>query len=99
MKARIAKPHFFVFSDSPAWAQATLRFNAPVTFVTQTSGDDSGCIDLLLMSLCKHFIIANSTFSWWGAWLGANPNKTVISPSNWGHVGLVPSGWIILKGT
>ncbi len=99
MKARIPKPHFFVFSDSPAWAQATLRFNAPVTYVTQASGDDSGCIDLWLMSLCKHFIIANSTFGWWGAWLGKKPNKIVISPSffkNWGHVGLLPDNWVLL---
>ena len=99
MKARIERPHFFVFSDSPGWAQASLRFDAHATFVTQAPGDDSGCMDLRLMSLCKHFIIANSTFSWWGAWLGTNPNKIVTSPSffkNWGHVGLLPDGWTLL---
>ena len=99
LKTRIEMPHFFVFSDSPGWAQTTLRFDAPTTFVTKEPGDDSGCMDLWLMSLCKHFIIANSTFSWWGAWLGTNPNKIVTCPSffkNWGHVGLVPDSWVML---
>ncbi|MFH1881791.1 MAG: alpha-1,2-fucosyltransferase [Planctomycetota bacterium] len=99
MKARIGRPHFFVFSDCPDWAEENLRFDTPATFVTQEPGDDSGCMDLWLMSLCKHFIIANSTFSWWGAWLGINPNKIVTSPfflKNWGHVGLLPDNWVLL---
>jgi len=99
ISAHVERPHVFVFSDSPGWAEATLRFDAPVTFVTQVPGDDSGCMDLWLMSLCKHFIIANSTFSWWGAWLGTNPNKIITCPSfleNWGHKGLAPDNWVML---
>ena len=99
IKEQVERPHFFVFSDSPGWAEKNLRFDVPVTYVPQQPGDDSGCIDMWLMSLCKHFITANSTFSWWGAWLGTNPDKIVISPSffkNWGHKGLVPDSWIML---
>lgn len=52
-----------------------------------------------LMSLCKHHVIANSSFSWWGAWLNANPEKTVIAPKNWFRNGnndsdLIPDEWI-----
>jgi len=95
----VDRPHFFIFSDFPDWVEKNLRFGAPINYVTQGLGDESGWIDLWLMSLCSHFIIANSTFSWWGAWLGMNPEKVVIYPSfskNWGHVGLVPDAWVMI---
>ena len=58
--------------------------------------------DIWLMSMCKHNIIANSSFSWWGAWLNRNPNKKVIAPNHWfgpayhfyGTQDLIPEGWI-----
>jgi hypothetical protein len=99
MLAHIDYPHFIVFSDCPGWAEKNLRFTSPVTYVTPNNKNDDGCTDLWLMSLCKHFVIANSTFSWWGAWLSNNPGKIVTSPSffdNWGHVGLLPDGWVTL---
>ena len=76
MAKRIEKPSFFVFSDDVQAAQDKMKFPFPVTFITP--GD--ACHGLRLMYNCKHFIIANSTFSWWGAYLGNDPYKTVIMP-------------------
>ncbi len=76
------RPHFFVFSDEPEWVTANLHLNHPMTVVT---GNDArhNYEDLRLMRLCRHHVIANSSFSWWGAWLNANPDKTVIAPARW----------------
>jgi hypothetical protein len=70
----------FIFSDDTAWCRANLRFDVPYVFV----GDEHAGVEardhLHLMSLCKNFIIPESTFSWWAAWLATNPKKIVISP-------------------
>lgn len=92
-------PYFFVFSDDIVWARANLRFDAPVMFVDHNN-EEHCHEDLRLMSLCNHHIIANSTFSWWGAWLNPNPGKIVLAPGNWikkvkkKDVMIVPNGWI-----
>ena len=78
----IHTPHFYIFSDDIKWAQENITIDYPTTFVSQ-NGPDKNYEDLRLMSLCKHHIIANSTFSWWGAWLAANKNKIVITPTRW----------------
>lgn len=79
LKREIANPHFFVFSDDISWAKETLKISGTVTFVDQNN-EDSSHLDLSLMSLCKHHIVANSTFSWWGAWLGKNEEQIVYAP-------------------
>lgn len=74
-------PHFFVFSDDPTWVQANLTIPFSSTFISHNGS--FGHEDLRLMSLCRHHIIANSSFSWWGAWLNRNPGKIIVSPSRW----------------
>lgn len=82
MVKQIGKFHLFVFSDEPSWVSEYLDFSLPVTIVAQNSSDEA-YLDLHLMSLCRHHIIANSTFSWWGAWLSSSPQKLIIAPERW----------------
>lgn len=90
---------FFVFSDEPAWVAANLPLHSPHVFV-QNTGLDADVDDLQLMSLCHHHIIANSSFSWWGAWLNPRPDKVVLAPQHWFRnkpdwdtVDLIPDTW------
>ncbi len=80
--AAVEKPHFFVFSDDPDWARLNLRLDYAITFVDHNR-EDRDYEDMRLMSQCNHHIIANSSFSWWGAWLCCNPDKIVIAPKKW----------------
>ena len=99
LRDRIGNIRLFVFSDDPDWAEAKLRFVSPVTIVRH-NGPDRDYEDLRLMTLCSHHIIANSTFSWWGAWLCPNQDKVTIAPSDWfkeakhGADDLIPEDWI-----
>lgn len=105
---RVDKPHFYIFSDDIDWVEKNMKFNYPHTFVKSNRGRDSYW-DMYLMGLCKHNIIANSTFSWWGAWLNKHPDKIVIAPNVWGFIRntpqemekiideIVPDEWIILS--
>jgi hypothetical protein len=78
----IDNPVFFVFSDDSEWAKENLKMNYPVYFVDHNTSE-TNYQDLRLMSLCKHNIIANSSFSWWGAWLNPSETKRVIAPKIW----------------
>lgn len=78
----IDSPHFFVFSDDLPWARAHLKFPGAATFIGHNSGP-AAYEDMRLMSLCKHHVMANSSFSWWAAWLGWAPGKKVFYPANW----------------
>lgn len=99
---RFPTAKLFIFSDDPEWVKQNLPLDRPHTLVSNT-GSDADLDDLQLMSLCKHHIIANSSFSWWGAWLNPRKSKVVISPSrwfkdkpDWSTVDLIPSGWLRL---
>jgi hypothetical protein len=79
---RVRDPHFFVFSDDPQWANDNLELEYPTTVVDH-NGAETDFEDLRLMTRCKHHIVANSTFSWWGAWLSQREGKTVFAPRLW----------------
>ena len=97
MARTIGSPHFFVFSDEPEWVRENFSTAYPFTVVGHNDPDEP-VPDLALMKLCKHQIIANSTFSWWGAWLNENPRKVVISPKRWfsdlPSDSIIPDEWI-----
>ena len=80
LRARVANARLYVFSDDLAWCRANLDGDA--TYVEHNAGARS-IYDLLLMSLCSHHVVANSTFSWWGAWLDGRPSRTVVAPARW----------------
>jgi hypothetical protein len=81
VRDRYPECHFLVFSDDPQWARAELPLDPSSAFVTGNAETPER--DLALMSACKHHIIANSSFSWWAAWLGCNPEQMVVAPSPW----------------
>ena len=99
--AHIAAPHFFVFSDDMDWVRANLQIKQPCYYIFHNRGVES-YNDMRLMSLCRHHIIANSSFSWWGAWLNPSPAKIVLAPQRWFNdypvnlEDLLPAGWIPL---
>lgn len=80
--SHLTSPHFFIFSDDISWAKSNLIYDYPITFVDVNSSRDAH-LDLILMTKCKHFLIANSSLSWWAAWLSCNPEKIVIAPYKW----------------
>jgi len=97
IKERVNNPYFFVFSDDIEWVKENLPLGNNVTFVSDSTLMDFQ--ELYLMSKCKHNIIANSSFSWWGAWLNNNSNKVVVAPTPWFDksiydTNLLPDTWI-----
>ncbi len=100
IKEKYPNVKIFIFSDDIEWAKENLKFSNPTVFVSRPILKPAE--ELFLMSFCKHQIIANSTFSWWAAWLNQNPKKIVVSPSVWlvaqdiDNDYLLPSNWIRL---
>jgi len=98
--AHVEKPVFFIFSDDVHWARENLSLNFPCNYVSQNSGTES-YNDMRLMTFCRHNIIANSSFSWWGAWLNSYKEKIVVAPMRWFAINcdsrdLVPEDWVKL---
>jgi hypothetical protein len=98
IEAQFPNAHLFIFSDDIEWVKQNIKFSLPATFVSQPEIKDYE--ELILMSLCTHNIIANSSFSWWSAWLNANPDKIVIAPKKWlakthnDYYKEIPESWI-----
>lgn len=97
MAARVKNPHFIVFSDDIPWIKENMTFPYPVDY---EDGDDTVQEKLRMMYSCKHFIISNSTFSWWAQYLGRNPEKVVISPNRWYNnlfkTALISENWVLI---
>ncbi len=99
ISAEISNPRFFIFSDDMKWTRENLSpLFHPVVFIDPNQQAPQE--DLRLMSSCKHHIIANSSFSWWGAWLNNDAKKKVIAPRNWfttlENNDIIPGGWLTL---
>ena len=99
LSKRVVAPHFFVFSDDIEWVMENLEIEHPSVFVDFNS--DKGWLDFNLMKNCKHNIIANSSFSWWSAWLNENKDKIIIAPNKWfaecsglDSKSILPENWI-----
>jgi hypothetical protein len=99
--SRVEAPRLFVFSDDLQWTRANLRFSVPMTFV-DANPPDCGYRDMRLMTRCRHHIVANSSFSWWGAWLNPSREKIVVAPCRWFGASrndtsdLIPPNWVRL---
>jgi len=101
IEERVANPHFFIFSDDLDWTRNNLQLAHSMTLV-EFDVPESAAVEMQLMSLCRHHIIANSTFSWWGAWLNRSQHKIVVAPRQWFQDAsrdvrdLYPDNWIVL---
>jgi hypothetical protein len=106
METQFSNAHYFLFSDRLEAARSRIPLpDDRITLVQHNQGDVNAYADLWLMTQCQHFIIANSTFSWWEAWLAASQDKIIVAPSirivsadhitSWGFEGLLPPSWIL----
>lgn len=95
----IENPTVYVFSDDPNWAKSNLPLPCEKV-VVDFNGPETDFEDMRLMSLCQHNVIGNSSFSWWAAWLNANPDKRVAGPDRWfgdstlSNPDILPVGWL-----
>jgi hypothetical protein len=93
-------PHIFVTSDDLGWCRDNLRFNYPVTVLGPECKGYKYGEELALMARCKHFLIPNSTFAWWAAWMNSSRDKIVVCPKAWfrdpklDSADLIPPQWI-----
>ena len=97
---RVSDPVFFVFSDDLDWARDKFPIDYPCHYVNHNQGSES-YNDMRLMSLCSHHVLANSSFSWWGAWLNPSDSKIVVAPRQWfakpvDVSDLLPDEWVSL---
>ena len=102
IKSKLHSPHWFIFSDDIDWCKKNLDIEGDCYFIDWNKKKNS-FRDMQLMSLCKHNIITNSSFSWWGAWLNNNLEKIIIAPKTWlnncdelNYNDICPSSWIRL---
>lgn len=98
---RVPNPHLFIFSDDICWVRKNLPLDLPAHYIDHNKREKS-FNDMRLMSMCKHHIIANSSFSWWAAWLNPSTDKIVIAPRRWFNMSnhdtrdLYCPSWVVL---
>lgn len=98
VSSRVASPVFYFFSDDIQWVKKEFGERENFVFVSDERLEDYE--ELMLMSYCAHHIIANSSFSWWGAWLNPNPHKIVVAPKKWVNIepnpqpNVIPDKWV-----
>ncbi len=95
---RVPDTRVFVFSDDPGWVAKNLKLTVPAIYLDYATAGPKNSFHLELMSFCRHNIIMNSSFSWWGAWLNRNPGKIVVAPKQW-HADVLsddvaPASWV-----
>ena len=96
----VGSMRLFVFTDDPVWCAANLRLSEQDVVVGGRRADGDGASIMHLMTLCDHHVVANSSFSWWGAWLNPSPAKIVVAPrpwlqdSRWEEEGRIPPDWV-----
>ncbi|AEF53553.1 alpha-1,2-fucosyltransferase [Marinomonas posidonica] len=101
LQEKIGESRLFIFSDDPEWVSENIATRFSDVSVIQHNRGVKSFNDMRLMSMCDHHIIANSSFSWWGAWLNPSQNKKIIAPKNWfvtdkmNTIDLIPSSWIL----
>jgi hypothetical protein len=99
-RSAIVEPHFFIFSDDIEWSVNNLKLGSSPATIVNINNEANGFKDMWLMRSCKHHIIANSSFSWWAAWLNPVPEKIVIAPRKWFNnpehdtSDMLPANWI-----
>ena len=103
LRGRLGSPRFYIFSDDPAWCREHFTASDQTVVDLPESAEDP-LVDLHLMSLASHHIIANSTYSWWAAWIGKKPGQMVLCPSRWVNFGIhspiaekICDGWEIVS--
>lgn len=102
IKSKIESPDFYIFSDDIHWVKSEFRTVLNDFTLIDWNKNENSWQDMALMSKCKHNIIANSSFSWWGAWLNENPEKIVIAPLKWFNTqdkyyntkDIIPTNWL-----
>lgn len=97
MARQVQKPVFICFSQTPEWVKENLSDNYEIRYITPKDYKGGEIDDLFLLTQCKYFIISNSTFYWWGAWLSEAPGKQVIAPHQWYFPETPLKEWTILR--
>jgi hypothetical protein len=97
---KLDNPHVYIFSDEPEWCKENLQFSYPTTLVSHEYAGEKFRDYLDLMIRCKYFVIPNSSFAWWAAWLAPHKQKIVVTPQKWfadptmSSIDLIPSTWV-----
>ncbi|NBD19465.1 hypothetical protein GTZ97_02095 [Aquabacterium fontiphilum] len=102
LRQSVPDARLVVFSDDPQWARANLQFAEDMIFATPAA-DQPAWVDMMRMRACDHFIISNSSYSWWAAFLAEGPDKRVVAPDHWlvgvptSGIGICPEDWTLLR--